>query len=114
MQDPLYTFQAGDTNYEAVTGSSGVLKPYEGYWLYAFQPCTPSGFRASGIDRYGRAKTAVRIYYFAAGATGVTTGANGGKRFVTHKDSSLWNGPAPSPAPFRKSITGKSPQPRRT
>ena len=40
VQDPMYTFQAGDTNYEVVTGASGSLTPYDGYWLYASQPCT--------------------------------------------------------------------------
>ena len=36
----LYTFQAGDTAYEEVSAASGSLSPYEGYWVYALQPCT--------------------------------------------------------------------------
>ena len=40
VQDPMYTFQEGDTNYEVVTGATGSLVPYEGYWMYSFAPCT--------------------------------------------------------------------------
>ena len=36
----LYTFQAGDTAYEVEPAATGSLIPYEGYWLYASQPCT--------------------------------------------------------------------------
>ena len=36
----LYAFQPGDTNYEVVSATSGTMKPYLGYWLYASQACT--------------------------------------------------------------------------
>lgn len=35
----LYTYQAGDTNYETLT-PGGALQPFEGYWVYAYQSCT--------------------------------------------------------------------------
>ena len=36
----LFTYQAGDTTYESMTGSTATLQPYYGYWLYAYHPCT--------------------------------------------------------------------------
>jgi uncharacterized repeat protein (TIGR03803 family) len=36
----LYTWQPGDSAYETQSVSSATLAPYEGYWVYAFQPCT--------------------------------------------------------------------------
>ena len=40
VQDPLYTFQPGDVAYEVVTGASGSLRPWYGYWLFATTTCT--------------------------------------------------------------------------
>ena len=36
----LFTYQAGDTTYESMTGSTATLQPYYGYWLYAYHRCT--------------------------------------------------------------------------
>jgi hypothetical protein len=36
----VYTYQAGDTQYEVQTGANASLAAYTGYWLYAFKPCT--------------------------------------------------------------------------
>ena len=36
----LYTYQSGDTSYEVISDATGSLIPYDGYWLYASQPCT--------------------------------------------------------------------------
>ncbi|HEX5324817.1 MAG TPA: hypothetical protein VFW40_13600, partial [Capsulimonadaceae bacterium] len=37
----LYTWQTTDTTaYETQPVSSAALQPYEGYWIFAFQPCT--------------------------------------------------------------------------
>ena len=38
----LFTWQPGDTKYEVVESTTGSLTPYEGYWLYAIEPCTIS------------------------------------------------------------------------
>ena len=35
-----YTWQSGDTAYETMYGSGITLKPYVGYWVYAYAPCT--------------------------------------------------------------------------
>jgi len=42
VQANLFTWQSSDTAYEVIPYSSGNLTPYEGYWLYAYQPCTLS------------------------------------------------------------------------
>ena len=39
VSNTLYTYQAGDTAYETVNGSSGSLTPYEGYWIFAYVTC---------------------------------------------------------------------------
>jgi uncharacterized repeat protein (TIGR03803 family) len=36
----FYTWQSGDTAYEQIPISSGVLPAFEGFWIFAFQPCT--------------------------------------------------------------------------
>jgi hypothetical protein len=36
----FYTYQVGDTQYEAVSAISASLKPYEAYWVYAYEPST--------------------------------------------------------------------------
>jgi hypothetical protein len=36
----MYTYQAGDIQYEVIPTLSASLKPYYGYWLYAYHPCT--------------------------------------------------------------------------
>lgn len=36
----FYTYQPGDSAYEVLPASSGTLQPFEGYWVYAFEPCT--------------------------------------------------------------------------
>ncbi|HEX5323604.1 MAG TPA: hypothetical protein VFW40_07445, partial [Capsulimonadaceae bacterium] len=38
--DTFYTWQPGDAAYEVLPASSSSLQPFEGYWLFAFQPCT--------------------------------------------------------------------------
>ena len=40
VQDPLYTFQPGDTAYEVVAAASSSLQPYYGYWVYTPNACT--------------------------------------------------------------------------
>jgi len=35
-----YTWQVGDTAYETAYGSGITLKPFEGYWVYAYSQCT--------------------------------------------------------------------------
>lgn len=36
----FYTWQPTDTAYEVLPASTATLKPFYGYWLYAFKPCT--------------------------------------------------------------------------
>lgn len=35
----LYTYQAGDTAYETL-GPGATIQPFEGYWIFAYVPCT--------------------------------------------------------------------------
>ncbi|HEY3330522.1 MAG TPA: chitobiase/beta-hexosaminidase C-terminal domain-containing protein [Capsulimonadaceae bacterium] len=39
LQGQLYTYQAGDTQYQ-VLGASSSLQPYAGFWIYAYQSCS--------------------------------------------------------------------------
>ena len=42
VENTLFTYQAGDTAYEVVDGTTGTLNAYYGYWVFASQPCTLS------------------------------------------------------------------------